>query len=881
MDERLATLVHLQQLQQKHEVAERMETETAVNADAGFRWGLEELVRDHLNTCMVLASCNSLDQGINSSSSSNLMSRPSSYIALHDAPENTHHALDDQNDDLNAYHTSQPHDDMLDQYDNDHTDLNAYHNSQSHDDMLDQYDTDQEQRDYEQENPDQLVQEEDEREAEADRVNNHPSPQEQPRSGILSVWAAQRAQEMITTMERQAREAELLALAGLHTVSTLDASFLRESLTTGDSSVTDSSLNGEERRCGRLSSMVQMWRELEEGRTENVRQNSTQRVSPPAESPHASGNAHLSENSTDTHLGNEVGEPGFAGARVVNMQSSENAEGMTQSQNVDYTDWEGSGIERIDTSGNTEVSAGDSSHSQEGEREHVREIVQRLTIDNGVQAVSSDEPTSSRSAWLDENERERVRELAREWVRVSNEQRVVMQDRGGRQRPQRINRAEQARERGLPAPVESLNANAVHGLSRRERRFLNRQVILDMLMRVENDRQRELQLLVEHRAVSDFAHRHRLQSFLRGRFLRTGAANEAANEEERVPSSAAGELGQLRQRRAVSDLREGFRFRLESILRSQVSNRSAEQINTRGPNQRRRRRRSEDQPAVQPLVGESSGRRWAPQESASRGWQGNPTPRRVTEFPTMDETTDYNMELQELLGRRSVTNVLASEFRDRLDRLIRSFLHSQGRSPVQWDVPRTEAPQPPQQNQQRPRQQAQWQQEARVRPPTTIPPPPPPPPQPLWQQELQQGLWHRPPPPLHRSTYTDGEVINDLRTDVSKLQHGMANLHRMMETCLEMQLDLQRSLRQELAGALQQVYEGKVIPEEAIDGSKWIAVKSGICCICCDRNIDSLLYRCGHMCTCLSCASELISKSGKCPMCRAPIKEVVRAFTVA
>eukprot|EP00250_Pteridium_aquilinum_P013086 c21120_g4_i1 orf=477-3182(-) len=877
IDERLATLVHLQQLQQKQEVVQRMESEKAANADAGFRRGLEELVRDHLNTCIALASCSSLDPDISSSSNSNLMSRPSSYNTLHDAPENTHHSLHDENHDLDAYAAAESHDDILDQFDTSQaheSDIPVFQMSESPCCGVRRRILEQEQGDYEHANTDQLVQEQ--REAGDSLVDNHTSAQERPRSSILSIWAAQRAQEMITTMERQAREAELLALAGLHTVSTLDASFLRESLRTGDSSI-----SGEERQRGRPSSMVQMWRELEEERrTERVRRDFEERTSAPTALSHTSGNADTSESSTNAHMEDEVGQSAFTGVRAADSQVNEDTEHTLQSHNEDDTDWEGNGMERSSMHENSEVPERDSVHTQEGEREHVRQIVQRLTTDNGVQAMPSDGPTQSRSAWLDENERERVRELAREWVRVTNEQRSVMQERGGRQRLQRVNRPEHTRERGIAARAESLNEDAVQGLSRRERRFLNRQVILDMLMRVENERQRELQLLVEHRAVSDFAHRHRLQSFLRGRFLRTGGP---ANEEERVPSSAAGELGQLRQRRAVSDLREGFRFRLESILRTQVNNRDTEPTNTRGASQRRRRRRSEDQPVVQPLAGESPRRRWAPSENVSRGRQGNPAPRRVTEFQNMEESTEYNMELQELLGRRSVTNVLASDFRDRLDRLIRSFLQTQGRSPVTWDMPRTEAPQQQQQQQRRqlrPRQQMQWQQQV-PSPQNVIPPPPPPPPQPLWQQELQQGLWQRPPLSLHRPSHTEGEGIADLRTDVSKLQHGMADLHRMMETCLEMQLDLQRSLRQELAGALQQMYEGKVIPEEAIDGSKWVSVKRGICCVCCDRNIDSLLYRCGHMCTCLNCASELIRKSGKCPMCRAPIKEVVRAFTVA
>lgn len=42
-------------------------------------------------------------------------------------------------------------------------------------------------------------------------------------------------------------------------------------------------------------------------------------------------------------------------------------------------------------------------------------------------------------------------------------------------------------------------------------RLRGRQALIDLLVRIERERQRELQGLLEHRAVSDFAHRNRIQ----------------------------------------------------------------------------------------------------------------------------------------------------------------------------------------------------------------------------------------------------------------------------------------------------------------------------------------------------------------------------------
>ena len=53
--------------------------------------------------------------------------------------------------------------------------------------------------------------------------------------------------------------------------------------------------------------------------------------------------------------------------------------------------------------------------------------------------------------------------------------------------------------------------------------------------------------------------------------------------------------------------------------------------------------------------------------------------------------------------------------------------------------------------------------------------------------------------------------------------------------------------------------------------------RAGDCCICFDGPCDSVFYRCGHVCSCISCAKQLVV----CPICRIPIVDVIKLFFVA
>ncbi|XP_059301496.1 uncharacterized protein LOC132053468 [Lycium ferocissimum] len=149
-------------------------------------------------------------------------------------------------------------------------------------------------------------------------------------------------------------------------------------------------------------------------------------------------------------------------------------------------------------------------------------------------------------------------------------------------------------------------------------------------------------------------------------------------------------------------------------------------------------------------------------------------------------------------------------------------------------------------------------------------------------QEITDDSYHFPSPssllsqssniPSSRHPSTEMELIYEMRGHMEQLHQEIFEIRRSMKSCMNMQMTLQRSIKQDVAAAISQ------LGQKSKGNSDNKGPNKGNCCICSEKPVDSLLYRCGHMCTCFKCAHELISSTGKCPICRAPIMDVVRAY---
>ncbi|KAL2511174.1 RING/U-box superfamily protein [Abeliophyllum distichum] len=765
-----------------------------------------------------------------------------------------------------------------------------------------------------------------------------------------------------------------MAVTGLHNVLAYCPPLFRES----QSPVSRTWGEELDQPSTRASSLLQMWREIE-----------GEHVVPVGHSPRL------------RPLRSDVSDSDHLSTITSDGQRSDNRDDNSE----DAIEIENQGRTRLDNEheDSNSVISEQSIDLGEFERERVRQIF-REWMSSGAKSHSATGLCMDKRSgpqWLAENECERVR-IIREWVQMNTQQGSSY----GSHRDGVVevgSQFEQVRD-GLVANHSDVGAR------RPIRRLCGRQTLLDLLLRAQRERRRELQGLSEQRPVSDFAHRNRIQALLRGRFLR----NERIISDERPGSIAATELGLLSQRHTVSDLREGFLSRLDNsaqILMNRNSGHRDEQDETQkrgtlenanqrefviegaseveepvlnneeilqealtedidgsehlevfGENYEQRAeviyaheeagysdnmernaneefdwQESSAQVELRESVTENEESSWQQltgvpfsEWTDGRGWQGNSANQWFQEtsgndgvehgqmqeshedwqghdlqeaidswldvpsgedsapiersggvyFP--DDDNVYSMELRELFSRRRVSGLLRSGFRESLNQVLQSHVERQGHASSDWELDNASSSlaSTEQVEEHINGDQDSAQLDGTERNPFLFSSPLGNTLQPLLDEELQDSNW-----PCNNSEQHLGiewEVINELRIDMARLQQRMNNMQRMLEACMDMQIELQRTLRQEVSAALNRSIfsadklEGTVPKDE----SHWNHVKKGICCLCHDGHIDSLLYRCGHMCTCSKCAHKLVQSTGKCPMCQAPVVEAVQAYFI-
>lgn len=181
------------------------------------------------------------------------------------------------------------------------------------------------------------------------------------------------------------------------------------------------------------------------------------------------------------------------------------------------------------------------------------------------------------------------------------------------------------------------------------------------------------------------------------------------------------------------------------------------------------------------------------------------------------------------------------------------------------------------------------------------------------ERRRERGGAREPVPTLHEGSPVGGvsrEDHRELQRQMTAMRSQLTELHQLVRTSFDLQLDIQRSIRQEVSAALHSALNVRLSAlQHAQPPSIWAAaaqpppnpaapqpaphppctppttarpspiVSPGHCVICLQAEVDCVLYRCGHMCVDMQCALELRAQSLRCPICRAPIADVVRTYS--
>lgn len=256
-------------------------------------------------------------------------------------------------------------------------------------------------------------------------------------SQILDRWAAQKAREMVSTIEKQSEEVELLSLSNSPTVpsSSISSSKRADSPTPSDSSIGSLNLGA--------SSLVRIWEKRLNQSNITKSGSSTSSIDEPLP------------------LSGEVGDS------IIDERYD-----VSRNQQDSFADWE---LDRTALSDPSSSTQGHNSDARESEGVKVADIIQKLITGNQTQIPLH-------SSWSSGEYDHGLSSL--HGSPHSDHERLPLSDK--------------VEHRVLHKVMISP-------------RIRGRQAFKDLLMQLEHDKHKELDALVERRAVSGFAQRGRIQ----------------------------------------------------------------------------------------------------------------------------------------------------------------------------------------------------------------------------------------------------------------------------------------------------------------------------------------------------------------------------------
>ncbi|GAU34971.1 hypothetical protein TSUD_102930 [Trifolium subterraneum] len=276
-----------------------------------------------------------------------------------------------------------------------------------------------------------------------------------------------------------------MAVAGVHNAAVVESTFLRDSHSRSPRRQEDGGRGGT-----RSSSLLQMWRELEDehvvrqvqGRSDEVlvQQRSDGLVVDESQENmnHISEDAVLGDNDSET---------------------------WSQSQSQNGSQYEQDQVDLNNSSRENSSGIGDVG------RERVRKVFKEWMSSGGSRVQGSNITRGNsglRGELRGKTEQERV-SVVRQWVEMSSQLRGVSVGENREEQSAEFSNQTECVHDGLV--VNQNEGQSEHISRRRIRKLRGRQFLLDMVKTDVMQREREIQELLERRAVSHFPHRNRIQ----------------------------------------------------------------------------------------------------------------------------------------------------------------------------------------------------------------------------------------------------------------------------------------------------------------------------------------------------------------------------------